>query len=97
MDPTDGAGQFCDHGSQYRPIIFYADAEQKRLAEQSKDALEQSHRFARVMPHIAPVSTFWRAEDYHQHYYKTHAVAYRIYRVGCGRDARLRELWGPPH
>ena len=97
MDPTDGAGQFCDHGSQYRPIIFYADAEQRTLAEQSKAALEQSHRFARVMPQIAAVSTFWRAEDYHQHYYKTHAVAYRIYRVGCGRDARLRELWGSPH
>jgi peptide-methionine (S)-S-oxide reductase len=97
MDPTDGAGQFCDHGTQYRPIIFYADDEQKRLAEQSKDALERSHRFARVMPQIVPASTFWRAEDYHQHYYKTHAVAYRIYRVGCGRDARLRELWGPPH
>ena len=97
MDPTDGAGQFCDHGPQYRPIIFYADDEQKKLAEQSKDALERSHRFARVMPQIVPASTFWRAEDYHQHYYKTHAVAYRIYRVGCGRDARLRELWGPPH
>jgi len=97
MDPTDGAGQFCDHGTQYRPIIFYADDEQKKLAEQSKDALERSHRFARVTPQIVPASTFWRAEDYHQHYYKTHAVAYRIYRVGCGRDARLRELWGPPH
>ena len=97
MDPTDGAGQFCDQGTQYRPIIFYADDEQKKLAERSKTALEQSHRFARVMPQIVPASTFWRAEDYHQHYYKTHAVAYRIYRVGCGRDARLREIWGPPH
>jgi peptide-methionine (S)-S-oxide reductase len=97
IDPTDGAGQFCDHGTQYRPIIFYADEEQQRLAEQSKTALEQSRRFARVMPQIVPASTFWRAEDYHQHYYKTHAVAYRMYRVGCGRDARLRELWGPPH
>lgn len=97
IDPTDGAGQFCDHGTQYRPIIFYADGEQKRLAEQSKTALEQSHRFARVMAQIVPASTFWRAEDDHQHYYKTHAAAYRIYRVGCGRDARLRELWGPPH
>ena len=96
-DPTDGAGQFCDHGTQYRPIIFYADEDQKKLAEQSKAALEQSHRFARVMPQIVPASTFWRAEDYHQHYYKTHAAAYGMYRIGCGRDARLRELWGPPH
>jgi peptide-methionine (S)-S-oxide reductase len=97
MDPTDGAGQFCDTGTQYRPIIFYADEGQKALAEQSKAALEASHRFKRVLTQIAPLSTFWRAEDYHQHYYKTHAVAYSIYRRGCGRDARLRELWGPPH
>jgi len=94
IDPTDGAGQFCDHGTQYRPIIFYADEGQKRLAEQSKAALEQSHRFKRVMPQIVAASTFWRGEDYHQHFYKTHAAHYRMYRIGCGRDARLRELWG---
>jgi peptide-methionine (S)-S-oxide reductase len=95
IDPTDGAGQFCDHGTQYRPIIFYADDAQKRSAEQTKDALVQSHRFGRVMPQILPASTFWRGEDHHQHFYKTHAVQYRIYRVGCGRDARLQQLWGP--
>jgi peptide-methionine (S)-S-oxide reductase len=97
MDPTDGAGQFCDHGTQYRPIIFYANDEQKAQAEASKAAVEQTHRFPRVLAQIVPASTFWRAEDDHQHYYKTHAVAYRIYRAGCGRDARLRELWGPAH
>jgi peptide-methionine (S)-S-oxide reductase len=98
IDPTDGAGQFCDHGTQYRPIIFYADEDQKRLAEQSKAALEQSHRFKRVMPQIVTASTFWRGEEAHQHFYKTHAAQYRMYRAGCGRDARLRELWGksPP-
>jgi peptide-methionine (S)-S-oxide reductase len=93
IDPTDGAGQFCDHGTQYRPIIFYADETQQRLAEESKVALEQSHRFPRVMPQIVPMSVFWRAEEYHQHYYRTHAAAYRIYRTGCGRDARLQEIW----
>jgi peptide-methionine (S)-S-oxide reductase len=93
VDPTDGAGQFCDHGTQYRPIIFYAGDEQQRLAEESKTAIERSHRFARVMPQIVPAAAFWRGEDYHQHYYKTHAAAYRIYRVGCGRDTRLHELW----
>src|SRR5712691_6143030 len=94
IDPTDGAGPFCDHGTQYRPIIFYADEDQKRLAEQSKAALEQSHRFKRVMPQIVTASTFWRGEEDHQHFYKTHAAQYRMYRVGCGRDARLEELWG---
>ena len=93
-DPTDGSGQFCDHGTQYRPIIFYADDAQKESAEQSKKALEDSRRFTRVLTRILPASTFWRAEEYHQHYYKTHAALYRLYRIGCGRDARLRELWG---
>jgi peptide-methionine (S)-S-oxide reductase len=97
IDPTDGAGQFCDHGTQYRPIIFYADDTQKHLAQQSKAALERSNRFPRVMPLVQPASTFWRAEAYHQHYYKTHAAQYRMYRVGCGRDARLRQLWGQSH
>ena len=93
-DPTDGAGQFCDTGSQYRPIIFVADETQRAAAEQSKKTLEQSGRFKRVLTQIQSASTFWAAEDYHQHYYKTHAAAYRNYRVGCGRDARLQQLWG---
>jgi peptide-methionine (S)-S-oxide reductase len=94
IDPTDGAGQFCDHGTQYRPIIFYADEAQKLAAEASKAAIEQSHRFSRVMPQVLPAGVFWRGEDYHQHYYKTHAMAYKMYRIGCGRDHRLHELWG---
>ena len=94
IDPTDGAGQFCDHGTQYRPIIFYADEAQKHAAEASKTAIEQSHRFSRVMPQVLPAGVFWRAEDYHQHYYKTHAAAYTMYRIGCGRDRQLHQLWG---
>jgi peptide-methionine (S)-S-oxide reductase len=94
IDPTNGAGQFCDEGTQYRPIIFFADDDQKQLAEQSKTAIEGSRRFKRVMPQIQATSAFWPAEAYHQHYYKTHAMQYRMYRIGCGRDARLRELWG---
>jgi peptide-methionine (S)-S-oxide reductase len=96
-DPTEGAGQFCDFGSQYRPIIFYADETQREKAEASKKTLEESHRFKRVMTQIRPASTFWIAEDYHQHYYKTHAAAYQRYRIGCGRDARLQEIWGTTH
>jgi peptide-methionine (S)-S-oxide reductase len=96
-DPTDGAGQFCDSGSQYRPIIFYADTTQQQAAEKSKHVLEQSGRFTRVLTRIQPATTFWPAEAYHQHYYKTHAAAYNMYRVGCGRDARIQQLWGSAH
>jgi peptide-methionine (S)-S-oxide reductase len=92
-DPTEGAGQFCDLGSQYRPMIFFADEAQHQKAEASKKTIEESHRFKRVLTQVVPASTFWIAEDYHQHYYKTHASAYQQYRIGCGRDARLQELW----
>jgi peptide-methionine (S)-S-oxide reductase len=94
IDPTTAAGQFCDYGTQYRPIIFFADEAQHVAAERSKKAIEDSHRFKRVLPQVVPASTFWPAESYHQHFYKTHAAAYQQYRIGCGRDARLKELWG---
>ncbi|HEY2907302.1 MAG TPA: peptide-methionine (S)-S-oxide reductase MsrA [Vicinamibacterales bacterium] len=96
IDPTTAAGQFCDYGTQYRPIIFVADEAQRVAAERSKKAIEDSHRFKRVMVQIVPASTFWPAEAYHQHFYKTHAAAYQQYRIGCGRDARLKELWTDP-
>ena len=92
-DPTDGTGQFCDVGAQYRPVIFYTGDAQRQQAEASKQALEDSHRFKRIATRIAPASPFWIAEAYHQHYYKTHASAYERYRIGCGRDARLKKLW----
>ncbi len=94
-DPTDGAGQFCDHGTQYRPIIFVADDAQRQAAELSKKALEDYRRFTRVLTQIQPAGTFWPAEAYHQHYYKTHPMQYQMYRIGCGRDARLKDLWKP--
>jgi peptide-methionine (S)-S-oxide reductase len=96
VDPTTAAGQFCDYGTQYRPIIFVADEVQRAAAERSKKAIEELHRFKRVMVQIVPASTFWPAEAYHQHFYKTHAAAYQAYRIGCGRDARLKELWTDP-
>jgi peptide-methionine (S)-S-oxide reductase len=94
VDPTTAAGQFCDYGTQYRPIIFVADEAQRAAAERSKRAIEDTHRFKRVLVQIVPATAFWPAEAYHQHFYKTHAAAYQQYRIGCGRDARLRELWG---
>jgi peptide-methionine (S)-S-oxide reductase len=95
IDPFAKDAQFCDHGSQYRSAIFYHDEEQRRLAEESKAAVEK--RFGRkVETEIAAASKFWPAEDYHQDYYLKNPIRYKFYRAGCGRDQRLRELWGAP-
>jgi len=95
IDPTDPTGQFCDVGPQYRTAIFYHDSAQRRLAEASKQTLAASGRFARpVVTAILPAAPFYRAEEYHQHYYRKNPVRYQLYRSGCGRDRRLRELWG---
>lgn len=94
-DVVDGGGQFCDRGSQYRPVIFVATPEQRKLAEASKAELEKSGRFDQpIAVEIADAGPFTPAEDYHQNYYKTHALQYRYYRHACGRDARLKQLWG---
>ncbi len=94
-DVLDGGGQFCDRGSQYRPVIFVATPEQRKLAEESKAALEKSGRFAQpIAVEIADTGPFTPAEDYHQNYYKTHPIQYAYYRHACGRDARVKQLWG---
>ncbi len=95
IDPLALNRQFCDAGSQYRSAIFYHNEEQRRLAEASKQELEQSGRFDRpIVTEIVPASTFYEAEAYHQDYYKKNPVQYKFYRAGCGRDRRLQELWG---
>lgn len=95
VDLTDGGGQFCDRGDQYRPAIFTHDEGQMRLAEASKAALEKSGRFNKpIAVQIVPASTFTPAEDYHQDYYNKNPLKYRYYRYGCGRDARIKQLWG---
>jgi peptide-methionine (S)-S-oxide reductase len=95
IDPLTLNAAFCDHGAQYRSIIFYQDAEQQRLAEASKQALDQSHRFSTpIVTAIQPATPFYPAEDYHQQFYKKNPARYEAYRIGCGRDQRLRELWG---
>ncbi|NIQ92846.1 MAG: peptide-methionine (S)-S-oxide reductase MsrA [Desulfuromonadales bacterium] len=95
IDPTDGGGQFVDRGSQYRSAIFYLDEEQKRLAEESKERLEKSGRFAEpIVTEIVPASTFYPAEDYHQDYYKKNSTRYKIYRLGSGRDHFIDDVWG---
>jgi peptide-methionine (S)-S-oxide reductase len=97
VDPLDAGGQFCDRGTQYRSAIFYADDEQRREAEASKTALEKDPRFrGKIVTQIVPVGTFYPAEEYHQDFYKKNPERYRQYRQGCGRDARLKQLWGEP-
>jgi len=100
VDPTTPDRQFCDKGRQYRTAIFYHDDTQKRLAEESKAALERAGKLpGPIVTEIVAAGPFWPAEEYHQDYYKKNPVRYRYYRYGCGRDARLRELWGDaaPH
>ena len=95
VDPTVKDRQFCDVGSQYRTGIFVHDEAQRRAAEASRAALEKSKPFAE--PLVTPIEkagTFYPAEDYHQDYYRKNPVRYNFYRTGCGRDARLRQLWG---
>jgi len=95
VDPTDAGGQFVDRGSQYRSVIFYHDEEQKRLAEKSKEALGKSGRFNRpIVTEILKFTKFYEAEDYHQDYYKTHALKYKFYRYASGRDQFLEKVWG---
>jgi peptide-methionine (S)-S-oxide reductase len=94
-DPTAKDRQFCDSGSQYRPEIFYHSEEQKRLAEASKAKWEKDKPFRQpIVTPVTPASEFWPAEDYHQDYYKKNPVQYRFYVTGCGRYARLDQLWG---
>lgn len=95
IDPTTPNRQFCDVGSQYRSAIFYHDAEQKRLAEQSRAALEKSKPFPQpIATQIVAAGEFTPAEDYHQDYYLKNPIRYKFYRYNCGRDRRLEELWG---
>jgi peptide-methionine (S)-S-oxide reductase len=94
-DPTTLDSQFCDHGSQYRPGIFYHDAEQKRLAEATKAKWQKEKPFkGPIVTPIEAASDFWPAEEYHQDYYKKNPARYRFYVTGCGRYARLDQLWG---
>lgn len=95
IDPTTADRQFCDRGTQYRPAIFFHDESQKRAAEVSKRRIEQSGQIsAPIATQIVPLTKFYPAEEYHQDFYKKNPVRYKTYRFGCGRDARLAELWG---
>jgi peptide-methionine (S)-S-oxide reductase len=95
IDPTTPNRQFCDVGTQYRSAIFYHNETQKGLAEESKKALEASGQIkGKFVTEIVPASEFYPAEEYHQKYYVKNPIRYKFYRFNCGRDQRLREIWG---
>jgi peptide methionine sulfoxide reductase msrA/msrB len=94
IDPTDPGGQFNDRGPSYRTAIFYHTEEQKRKAEASKQALEESGRFDKpIVTAIEPASAFYPAEEYHQDYHKKQPLRYRLYRQGSGRDDFIQRHW----
>jgi peptide-methionine (S)-S-oxide reductase len=96
IDPTVKDQQFCDHGSPYRTVIFAHDQAQLKAAEASRTALEKTTPFKEpIVTEIVMAGPFYPAEDYHQDYYKKNPVRYQFYRTSCGRDARLKQLWGP--
>jgi len=91
VDPLTANAQFCDHGEQYRTAIFFHGEAQKRLAEKTKAEVEKELGKP-VVTQIVPAGPFYRAEEYHQDYYKKNSAQYRFYRFGCGRDRRLEEI-----
>ena len=94
VDPTDASGQFCDKGASYRSAIFVTP--QQRLdAESSLAQIKETKPFsAKIVTPILPAVTFYDAEKYHQNYYKRNSLRYKYYRNGCGRDKKLKQLWG---
>lgn len=94
IDPTDPAGQFADKGSQYRTAIFYHNKKQNSLAEKSKEELNKSGRYDKpIVTEILKASKFFKAEEYHQDYYKKCPIRYKSYRNGSGRDKYLKKIW----
>jgi peptide-methionine (S)-S-oxide reductase len=95
VDPTDASGQFCDRGDSYATAIFANTQEQKNIAEASRTELKKSGALKR--PIVTPVrmaGAFYPAEGYHQDYYKKNPLRYKFYRLSCGRDSWIKELWG---
>lgn len=95
IDPTTPDRQFCDKGMQYRSAVFYHDEAQKRLAEESRQALEKSKPFKdSIVTEITPATQFYPAEEYHQNFYQKNPFRYKFYKYNCGRAQRLQDLWG---
>ena len=97
IDPFDPNGQFCDQGHDYQTVIFYSTAMQRKLALASKEKVQKQFPNQKVATQILPASTFYPVkgdESYHQDFYKKSPIRYKLYRMGCGRDRRVRAIWG---
>ena len=94
IDPTVKNRQFCDIGTQYRSGIYWQNEDERKAAESSRDALLASGRLPRIETEIAAATPFYPAEEYHQDYYRKNPIRYAYYRQGCGRDARVKQIWG---
>ena len=94
VDPTDEGGQFCDRGPSYRPVVWVSGPAQQKAAEESRSAAAKALRTGRMLTPILPAQTFYPAEEYHRDFAKRHSLQYEMYRTGCGRDARLADVWG---
>lgn len=96
IDPFDEKGQFCDKGEQYSSAVFYSNELEKKEIENSlKDLEKQGIKVAKIVTKILPFKTYYLGEEYHQSYYTKNPIRYKYYRASCGRDARLKEVWGP--
>ncbi|CAN5335654.1 peptide-methionine (S)-S-oxide reductase MsrA [soil metagenome] len=93
VDPTDDGGQFCDRGPSYKPAVFVTPT-QRPIAEKSRAEAAKRLKTGTMKAQILDLKTFWPAEAYHRDYAKNHAVDYHVYRLGCGRDLRLKQVWG---
>lgn len=94
IDPLVKDQQFCDHGDEYRTVIFTFNDEQKKLAEETKKQVEAKFAPRTVYTQVVAAGPFYKAEDYHQKYYKKNEARYKFYRWNCGRDQRIEQLWG---
>jgi len=94
IDPLDNGGQFCDRGEQYTSAIFVATPQQRQVAEASLEAAQAQLADQPIITPILDASPFYPAEDYHQNYAETHSLRYNYYRWSCGRDRRLKDVWG---
>ena len=93
VDPTDDGGQFCDRGPSYKPAVFVTPA-QRPIAEKSRAEAAKRLKTGTMTAQILDLKTFWPAEAYHRDYARNHSIEYHAYRMGCGRDQRLKQVWG---